>query len=133
MSIWKFVEKMKTKPPKTAREFMGFPVELEWKEVSPCQDDRIMADGRPAYCWWNEIQMLRAQAPSLEEKQRRLWKEFQVLRIAKWVFMQDAITGEVLIRIKRLPLEMAKDLSRELTEHPENFCSIEKPNADSAK
>jgi hypothetical protein len=125
VSLWKFVEKFKSGPPKNAREFMGFPVELEWKEVGPSQDDRIMADGRPAYAWWNEIQMLRARGPELEKKQKELADQFKILRIAEWVFYPEIISDDILLRIKRLPLTLARNPETELLEHPEKYISIE--------
>lgn len=126
MGIWKFVEKLKTKPPKTAREFMGFPVELEWKEVGPTQDDRIMADGRPAYAWWNEIQMLRAREPQLQKKELELRGQFRVLRIAHWAFASEVISDDILLRIKRLPMTLATNSENELLEHPEKYVSVER-------
>lgn len=129
MGIWKFVEKFKAGPPKTAREFMGFPTKLEWKEVGPSQDDRIMADGRPAYAWWAEIEMLRAREPQVQRKELELLERFKVLRIAEWAFLQDATTDDVILRIKRLPLTRDNPM-RELTEHPEKYCSIERTAKD---
>jgi hypothetical protein len=129
VSIWKFVEKLKNRPPKTAREFAGFPEELEWKEVGPTQDDRVMADGRPAWAWWNEIQALRAQGPTLQKQAADLREQYRVLRLAEWAFMQDAVSGEVLLRIKRLPLCLAQDPETEILNHPEKYCSIERAAA----
>ncbi len=124
--MWKLVEKFSAKKPKTARELMGFPIRLEWKEVGPIEDDRIMADGRPAHAWWCEIEMLRAREPELQKREAALRERFRVLRIAEWIFTQDPIADEVILRIKRLPLSMERDPERELLEHPEKFCKREK-------
>src|SRR6266568_6688451 len=127
--MWKFVEKVKEHAwPKSTRRFVRMPTELEFKEVpnniAAIQDDRIMADGRPAHAWWCEIEMLRAREPELQKREAAIREQFRVLRIAEWAFMQDIITDEVILRIKRLPLTMASDPERELLEHPEKFCSV---------
>lgn len=125
MSLWKFVEKFKAGTPKTARELVGFPVELEWKKVGPSQDDRIMADGRPAYAWWNEIQLLRAQGPNLEKQAADLREQFRILRIASWAYAQEVFSDDILLRIKRLPMILNSNPEQELLEHPEKYISIE--------
>lgn len=126
MGLWKFVEKFKSTPPKTARELMGFPIELEWKEVGPSQDDRIMADGRPAYAWWNEIQMLRSREPQLRKKEVELREQFRILRIANWAFAQEVFSDDILLRIKRLPLAMNRNPEQELLERPAKYISVER-------
>jgi len=124
--MWMFVEKIKNlgKNP-SARHLMGFPVELEWKDVptaeAAVQDDRIMADGRPAYAWWNEIQMLRREKEQSQKDTISLQDQFIVLKIAKWFRMQDVLTNDVIIRIK-----FSMDLTPEaLANDPGKFCSIE--------
>lgn len=119
----KFVEILSTKKPKTAREFVGYPVRMEEREIGPVEDDRIMADGRPAYAWWNEIQMLRAREPELQRREMELRQKTIVLRIAEWAMSQDMLTCETLLRIKRLPL-MSSDPALELLQHPEKYVSV---------
>ena len=123
--IWKLVEKFKNRPPKTAREVAGFPIEMEFKQVGPEQDDRIMADGRPAHAWWYEIQMLRRREPDLQKKEKDLREQFRILRIAEWAFYPEIISDDVLLRIKRLPLALNKNPETELLEHPEKYISVE--------
>lgn len=35
------------------------------------QDERIMADGRPAHAWWSEIQILRSEKANMTEQTAR--------------------------------------------------------------
>jgi hypothetical protein len=123
VSLRKFVEIFSNKQPTTARELMGFPIRLEEREISAVEDDRIMADGRPAYAWWNEIQMLRQREPEIQRREMALREKMIVLHIAEWAMVKDFLTGDTLLRIKQLPL-MAKDPALELLEHPEKYVTV---------
>lgn len=121
MSIFKFFEKEKPADwkPKTARQFAGFPVELEWRELkSPCEDDRIMFDGRPAYAWWAEIEDYRRQQPQREKAWRELAERFRILRIAEWVIAHDYNTFDVLIRFKQSITANPDDIEGQLSVEP---------------
>lgn len=119
-TLKKFIEKFSTRQPRTAREFMGFPVRMEEKEITPVEDDRIMCDGRPAYAWWNEIQMLRQREPELQRKEMQMREQMVVLRIAEWATTQDILSDDTILRIKRVPISH-KDPTLELLEHPEKY------------
>lgn len=121
----KLVEVFSNKKPETAREFAGFPIRMEEREISAVQDDRIMADGRPAYAWWNEIQMLRQREPELQRRETVLRGKTILLRIAEWAATQDILTGDTLLRIKQSPIT-SSDPALELLEHPEKYVSVEK-------
>jgi len=123
--IKKFVEIFSNRTPRTAREFAGFPIRLEQKEIGPIEDDRIMADGRPAYAWWNEIQMLRQREPDLQKKELAMREQMIVLRIAGWAASRGMLTCDTLLRIKLLPIT-AKDPQLELLEHPEKYVTVER-------
>lgn len=123
MSFFKFFEKEKPGSwrPKTARDFAGFPAELEWRELkSPMEDDRIMFDGRPAYAWWCELESLRRQAPEQEKAWQRLWDGFRMLRIAEWVASHDYNTFDVLIRFKPMidPPVDENDIGKQIVVEP---------------
>lgn len=119
----KFMEIFSSKPPKTAREFAGLPIRFEEREVTPTEDERIMFDGRPAYAWWNEIQMLRDREPQLREREQRLKELTIVLRIAEWAMQRNIVTDDVLLRIKLLPLAHGDPIA-ELLNHPEKYVSV---------
>jgi hypothetical protein len=119
----RLVEVFSGKKPTTAREFVGFPIQLEERYITPVEDDRIMADGRPAYAWWNEIQMLRQRESELHKRDMDTRKRIIALRIAEWAVERDILTDDTLIRIKRLPLT-AKDPLLDLMEHPEKYVTV---------
>jgi len=132
--VWALVEKLKTKKPKTAQEFVGMPIEYEWKEISigekATRDDRIMADGRPAYAWWNEIQMLRSKEPELQTAQMKIVEQMIILKIAEWATAQefgDPLNDTILVRFKRGMLIMSKDPSLEVMKDPGKFCEVVNP------
>lgn len=62
-----------------------------WDEIdgcgSPVHDDREMSDGRPAWAWHNEIQMLRAELNRLKEDEsyERAQLMLKVAGVARWV------------------------------------------------
>ena len=76
-----------------------------------------MADGRPAFAWWNEIQMLRHQAAEKDQALFRFREMQVVLRIAQ-VLSPDSL--DVLIRIKPR-LDVRPD---DLWQHPEKYAEI---------
>lgn len=127
----KFVEKFSTRQPRMAREFAGFPIRLEEKVISPVEDDRIMADGRPAYAWWNEIRMLRQREPELQKRETALCEKTIVLRIAEWATAKDMLSGDTILRIRQLPL-MERNPVLELLEHPEKYVSVAAPKPPEA-
>jgi hypothetical protein len=124
--MWKFVEKLSAKIPQTARELMGFPIEYEWKYVptpiAAIQDDRIMADGRPAHAWWAELEMLRRREPELQKREQGLVTQMVALRIAEWATTQEFPSGDTLVRFRwdRICLDPAIAFM----EHPENYCEL---------
>ena len=94
-------------------------------ELKAIADTRIMADGRPAYAWWNEIQMLRAKEPELSATEQRLKEQFILLKICEWAFSQDLVSGDILIRVRRdFTLTTERHPEMELVNHPEKYCSI---------
>jgi hypothetical protein len=127
--MWKFVERLKNREPRTAREFAGFPIEYDWKEVpisiAAIQDDRIMADGRPAHAWWAEIQMLRQREPDLRKREADMTSQMIALRIAKWAITQELPSGDTLIRYRwdRICLDPAA----KFMENPGKYCEIVPP------
>lgn len=125
----KLMEIFSTKQPRTAREFAGFPIRYEEREISPTEDDRIMADGRPVYAWWNEIQSLRQREPELRQREKDLQGKMILLRIAEWAYSRDMLTGDTLLRIKQVSL-MNSDPVSELLNHPEKY--VEKIEAGDA-
>jgi len=48
-------------------------------ERAALADDTIMADGRPAFAWWNEIQMARQREPALERQARSVRDKAAIL------------------------------------------------------
>lgn len=129
--MWKFIEKLrKGNSRDSARHFAGFPIEYEWKnvptDIAAVQDERVMADGRPAYAWWNEILMLRREIAESKQVNANLREQFTILRVAKWAMAQDAMNGDILVRIKR-----SLDLTPEALERdPGKFCRIEPKPSD---
>jgi hypothetical protein len=138
--MWKFVEKLKPAgwKPKNTRQLMGFPIEYEWKEVSvdtaAVQDDRIMADGRPAYAWWNEIQMLRDKESMLQKKEKELLDQAFVLRLAKWAYTQNPMLAEydLVLYVNRWKAAFAYDPTVEIVAHPEEYVRVEKGKESNA-
>ena len=111
--------------PRTARHFVGYPIHVERKEISAVEDDRIMADGRPAYAWWNEIQILRRREPELQRKEIALQEKIIVLRIAEWAVKEDMLqTGDTFLRIRQRPLTVSEP-ALELLQHPERYITLE--------
>ena len=96
------------------------------KEIRAVQDDRIMADGRPAHAWWYELEMLRAQQPTIDSANRKLREQMIALRIIQWAIQHDVTSDDLLIRVKRGPLTTERHPDQELMEHPENFCTLER-------
>lgn len=95
--------------------------------IAAIQDDRIMADGRPAFAWWNEIQMLRQREPAIQKREMALAEKFTVLRIAEWAIMPlMTIDGndDLIIRVRRSPLILSKIGASDLAEHPEKYCEV---------
>lgn len=132
--MWAFVEKIKKgKQNDSARHRAGFPIAYEWKDVPvgqvAVQDERVMADGRPAYAWWNEIQMLRKEIAdsnaSLESNWVKIQDAMAVARIAKWAITRDVLSHDILVRIK-----FTLDLTPEaLSADPGKFCSLIPPES----
>jgi hypothetical protein len=124
-----FVEKEKPAGwiARTAREFAGWPMEMEWKEVDVAEacirDERIMPDGRPAHAWWCEIESLRKELKQLQTAEGRIHQEFIALGIAKWAMMQEAFSFDTLIRFRPSIIASADEISR----NPGKFCSLERP------
>ena len=130
MKVWAMIEKVKDYAwPKSARHFVGMPIEYEYKEVdvgiAALQDERVMVDGRPAYAWWNEIQMLRARESKLQEMEAQLRKQYQILGIAKWARAKDILSDDLFIRVKIDRLLMERNPESALANHPEKFCELE--------
>ena len=129
---WKLIEKLPEKMSRTAREFMGFPVVYEVKDIPMPQaaimDDTIMADGRPAHAWWCELEMLRKREPELQRKEMVLAEKFATLRIIEWAVAPICGPGMIddvlLIKVKRAPLMMSKVGMGDLFEHPEKYCEV---------
>lgn len=121
----KLMEVISSKLPKTAREFMGFPIHLEEREIHPVEDDRIMCDGRPAYAWWNEIQMLRSREPELQKQEMAFREKAILLRITDWCYSRDMLSNDTFLRIRQTPLT-ALDPIAELLNNPEKYITVEK-------
>ena len=97
-----------------------------WVPKGPSEDERIMSDGRPAYAWWNELTMLRSRDKQLYAREQEIMEKLKVLRIAEWAFAKDCLSGDVIVRIRQLPLVLSKAPMAEFIEHPEDFCEITK-------
>ena len=67
----------------------------------PAQDERIMCDGRPAFAWWNEIQMLRADRARVDKLTNELLDMNALLHIAKIELGEDH-NKDMIITISRL-------------------------------
>lgn len=55
----------------------------------PEHDERIMSDGRPAFAWWNEIQMLRADKARVDNLTNELQDALALLGIVNIALYQD--------------------------------------------
>ena len=69
-------------------------------------DEQIMSDGRPAYAWWNEIQMLRSQARRVAENNKRADAMFKVLGVVRWAVEQHSptLSTDIHVRVKDMAL-----------------------------
>ncbi len=63
---------------------------METTDIKAIQDERIMADGRPAFAWANEIAMLRAENERLKssEQVKGLQDWMAALHIAQIAYNQ---------------------------------------------
>jgi hypothetical protein len=89
-------------------------------------DDRVMADGRPAFSWWNEIQMLRKKDEDLKEAARHLKEAAAALGVAGWAITRDPNTLDLLIRVRRGVI-LETDPLHTLATNPEKYCTVEAP------
>ncbi len=79
--------------------------EEDFAAMEPAHDERIMTDGRPAYAWHNEIQMLRREVAELKSSER--YEQLQTL---------ERVLGVVRWQIERSPAEMADVLTVKFTD-----------------
>lgn len=118
------------------RNFFGFPIKIEPHEYTdPIHDERKMRDGRPAYAWHNEIQMLRKENRELKESAFKLREQFAVLRIAEWAIFREPVGENLHITIKRWPLVTAQgDPMAELVNNLDKYATVERlqPNHEKA-
>ena len=95
-------------------------------DIQATQDERIMADGRPAYAWWNEIQMLRREHERLEPARLNLQDQFILLKIARWAVHEEPWSRCICIRLDRDEALLAEGKDA-LLNNPEKYCTIEHP------
>lgn len=77
-------------------------------EEEAAHDERIMADGRPAFAWWNEIQMLRAEKAIVDSSASDLKDMMALLRIAECQVTDNRLNGDLIITLTRLERIAAK-------------------------
>ena len=68
-----------------------------------------MADGRPAFAWWNEIQMLRKEVSSKSHKEQKQYLEdwarvLKVIEAHQW----QSIEGDIHIVVKHSKIASAR-------------------------
>jgi hypothetical protein len=68
----------------------------------PVHDERIMCDGRPAFAWWNEIQMLRADKARVDNLTQELLDMQALTGIVRTYLEEHPNTGDLVIRLSRL-------------------------------
>jgi hypothetical protein len=87
-------------------------------------DSRIMFDGRPAYAWWNEIQMLRAREPKVQQTEKTLLDKMKILKIVEWAYTQpDVLSNDIVVRIKT-DYFGTNDPHLEFLKDPGKFCTL---------
>ena len=111
-----FVEKLRQGIPRTAREFAGFPVVYEEREVTLdeaiIRNETIMPDGRPMRAWWFEIQEARKRKPDLEARELRVREQFLLLGIAKWAIARDPLNCDSVIRFEPMLADTIPDFGK---------------------
>ena len=94
---------------------------IESLEVKAVHDERVMADGRPAFAWWNEIQMLRAEKRRDSEQvefNKRLGRILRVVEFKTW----NDIEGDIHMVLTRHSL-----LHPDATMFPEKYLELHNP------
>ena len=87
--------------------------ESEEVKLAATQDDTIMADGRPAYAWWNEIQMIRKSEQDIGQERKRLYELYALLSVEEIQSSIDQATDSVMIKIKKSRIVAAPTMHQE--------------------
>ena len=72
------------------------------------QDDRIMADGRPAHAWFMELERLRKVEQELAQDRREINGLMRLMRIIKVNRWDSVVDGNMHIVVERNMAAIAK-------------------------